>query len=221
MIVAERKPVEEIRSYIGDARRVLIVGCHGCVTVCGAGGKKEVDLLAGALQLDRRSKGRDIEIGRMTLERQCDPEFLTEMLEQAKDYEAILSMACGAGVQLTAERSGAIKVFPALNTLFIGVNEEKGRWDERCRACGDCKLFLTGGICAVTRCSKGLLNGPCGGSRNGSCEIDPATPCGWQLIIDRLEATGCLDQYETILEPADWSRSREGGPRKLIREDLK
>ena len=221
MILAERKPIADILSYLGDSRRILLVGCHGCVTVCSAGGQKEVDLLAAAVELARKRKGQAIEIGRITLERQCDPEFLTDMLEEAKPYDAILSMACGAGVQLVAEKAGALKVFPALNTTFIGVSEEKGRWAERCQACGDCKLSVTAGICPVTRCSKSLMNGPCGGSKNGFCEIDPATPCGWQIIIDRLDATGCLDQYETILEPADWSKSRDGGPRKLIREDLK
>ncbi len=221
MILAERKPVKDILSYLGDARRVLIVGCHGCVTVCSAGGQKEVDLLASALELARKRNGGKIEITKMTLERQCDTEFLAEMLAQAKEFDAILSMACGAGVQLVAEKAGSLKVFPALDTIFIGVNEEKGRWSERCQACGDCKLPFTAGICPVTRCSKSLMNGPCGGSKNGFCEIDPATPCGWQLIIDRLEATGCLDRFETILEPADWSKSRDGGPRKLVREDLK
>lgn len=221
MILAELKPIEEILSYLGGAERVLLVGCHGCVTVCGAGGQKEVDLLADALELAHKAKGLTIHTGTMTLERQCDAEFLTELLEEAKHFDVILSLACGAGVQLVAEKAGTLRVLPALNTTAIGVSEQKGQWGERCQACGDCKLPLTGGICPVTRCSKSLLNGPCGGSSKGLCEIGNGTPCGWQLIIDRLEATGCLDQYETILEPADWSSARDGGPRKLIREDLK
>lgn len=221
MIVAELKPIEDILSYLGDCQRILLVGCHGCVTVCSAGGQKEVDLLASLIELARKRRGQACKVSKITLERQCDPEFLTELAEMAKEHDVILSMACGAGVQLIAEKAGSVKVFPALNTTFIGVIEQKGQWGERCQACGDCKLYLTGGICPVTRCSKSLMNGPCGGSRNGFCEIDSKTPCGWQLIVDRLEATGCLDQYETILEPADWSRSRDGGPRKLVREDLK
>jgi len=221
MILAECKPIADILRYLGSARRVLLVGCHGCVTVCSAGGQREVDLLADVLELARKAQGQPIEIGKMTLERQCDAEFLTEMLEQANNYDLILSLACGAGVQLVAERAGSLRVLPALDTISIGVREQKGQWGERCQACGDCKLPLTGGICPVTRCSKSLLNGPCGGSSKGLCEIGNGTPCGWQLIIDRLEATGCLDQYETILEPADWSNSRDGGPRKLVREDLK
>jgi hypothetical protein len=157
----------------------------------------------------------------MIQERQCDVEFLEELLEKAKENDVILSMACGSGVQLVAEHAGSLKVFPAINTNFIGAIHEKGVWGERCQTCGDCKLSMTGGICPITRCSKSLMNGPCGGSKDGKCEINPETACGWQLIVDRLEATGCLDQYETILAPADWSKSRDGGPRKLIREDLK
>jgi hypothetical protein len=157
----------------------------------------------------------------MVQERQCDMEFLEELLAKAKDHDVILSMACGAGVQLVAENAGSIRVFPAINTNFIGAIYEKGVWGERCQTCGDCKLYLTGGICPVTRCAKSLMNGPCGGSRDGKCEINSEIPCGWQLIVDRLEATGCLDQYERILEPVDWSRSRDGGPRKLVREDLR
>jgi hypothetical protein len=177
--------------------------------------------MASMIELAGRRRGVTCGIAKMTVERQCDPEFLAGLLEAAKESDAVLSMACGAGVQLVAEKAGSSKVFPALNTTFIGVVEQKGQWGERCQACGDCKLHLTGGICPVTRCSKSLMNGPCGGSRDGICEVDDQTPCGWQLIVDRLEATGCLDRYETIVEPADWSKSRDGGPRRMIREDLK
>jgi len=221
MIVGEQKPIEDILEYLGDCRNILLAGCHGCVTVCSAGGQKEVDLLASLIELAGKKRGQKYKVTKTTLERQCDPEFLVELIEKGKEHDAILSMACGAGVQLVAEKAGSVKVFPALNTTFIGVIEQKGQWGERCQACGDCKLSLTGGICPVTRCSKSLMNGPCGGSKNGVCEVNADTPCGWQLIIDRLDATGCLDQYETIREPNDWSRARDGGPRRLIREDLK
>jgi hypothetical protein len=221
MIVGEQKPIKEIMRYLDGSERILLAGCHGCVTVCCTGGQKEVEVLASLIELARKKRRQPCTITQMTLERQCDPEFLDELIAKAKDHDVILSIACGAGVQLIAEKIGQTKVFPGIDTNFIGAIDEKGRWGERCQACGDCKLYLTGGICPVTRCSKSLMNGPCGGSRNGICEINPETPCGWQLIIDRLEATNCLDQYETILEPADWSKSRDGGPRKLLREDLK
>jgi hypothetical protein len=221
MIVGEQKPIQDILSYVDGCERILLAGCHGCVTVCCAGGQKEVDVLASLIELARKKRKQPCRITKIVQERQCDIEFLEDLLVKAKDNDVILSMACGAGVQLVAEHAGSMKVFPAIDTNFIGAIHEKGVWGERCQTCGDCKLGLTGGICPITRCSKSLLNGPCGGSRNGFCEVDPETPCGWQLILDRLEETGCLDRYETILEPADWSKSRDGGPRKLIREDLK
>jgi hypothetical protein len=191
------------------------------VTVCSAGGEKEVGMLASLLELARRKQGRPLEVVGMTLERQCDPEYVDELKDHIPKQGAILSLACGAGVQLVAERAGNIEVFPALNTVFIGAAEEKGTWAERCHACGDCKLHLTAGICPVARCSKSLMNGPCGGSSDGSCEIDTKIPCGWQLIVERLEALGGLDRYEEILPMPDWSCARDGGPRKVSREDLK
>jgi hypothetical protein len=221
MIVGERKPIETIMSYLEGSENILLAGCHGCVTVCCTGGQKEVDVLASIIELARMRKHEPCKITKMTQERQCDPEFLVDLTEKAKDNDVILSMACGAGVQLVAEKVGAKRVFPAIDTNFIGAVQEKGFWSERCQTCGDCKLALTGGICPVTRCAKSLMNGPCGGSRNGICEINADIACGWQLIVDRLEATGCMDQYETIMEPVDWSKSRDGGLRKLVREDLK
>jgi hypothetical protein len=221
MIVGEQKPIETIMSYLEGSERILLAGCHGCVTVCCTGGQKEVDVLASMIELVRMKKHQPCKITKMTLERQCDPEFLDELIEKAKENDVVLSIACGAGVQLVAEKIGAKRVFPGIDTNFIGAVQEKGLWLERCQTCGDCKLALTGGICPVTRCAKSLLNGPCGGSRDGKCEVNPEIKCGWQMIIDRLEETGCLDQYETIIAPADWSKSRDGGLRKLVREDLK
>jgi ferredoxin len=223
MIVADLKPIENIMSYLEGKERILLAGCHGCVTVCSAGGQKEVALLASMIELARRRKGQSCSITQMTLERQCDPEFLEEeLLEKAKEHDVVLSMACAVGTQMIAEHvETGIKVFPAVDTLFMGGVDEKGQWSERCQGCGDCKLALTGGICPITRCSKSLLNGPCGGSRDGICEVDPNIKCGWQMIIDRLEAIGCLDDFEKIIEPADWSKAFHGGPRKYIRPDMR
>ncbi len=139
----------------------------------------------------------------------------------ANQYDVVLSLACGAGVQTMAKLFPGLRVLPALNTNLIGMAEEHGVWTEVCLACGDCILGRTGGICPVTRCSKQLLNGPCGGSMNGKCEISKDVDCAWQLIIDRLKELGRLDLLEEVFPVKDWSAGWHGGPQKIIREDLK
>jgi len=221
MIVGERKPMEEIEAMIDPFEKIIVLGCRECVTVCSVGGEKEVGILSSELRLSRKQKGRDIDILEFSLERQCDHEYIEQIRSNVPNYEAILSMACGAGVQFVAEAYPEIPVLPAINTTFIGVTEEQGLWTERCQACGNCILHLTGGICPVTRCSKSLMNGPCGGSSDGKCEVNKEVACGWQLIIDRLKSLGQLDRYEEYIPIKDWSTSRDGGPRKVVREDLR
>jgi ferredoxin len=216
VIVAEQKSVEEIVSYLAGHERVLVLGCGTCVTVCLAGGEREVATLASVLRLSTNMK-----IEENTIERQCDEEFFDAIREQAGSCDAILSMACGVGVQMTARIFSDKPVYPALNTVFCGTNDEAGRWSENCLACGDCKLGIFGGVCPVTRCSKSLSNGPCGGSADGMCEVDPENiECGWQLIYDRLKALGKLDVLAENVQPRDWAKTHSGGPRKLSREEI-
>ncbi len=211
MIVAERKPFDEIKGMVAGYKKVLTIGCGTCVAVCLAGGSKEVETLNAELKLNF---GKDkIEFGSKTLERQCDMEFLEELDEIAGDYDAFVSMACGAGIQFLAERFPDKPVFPAVDTSFIGVNLDVGWYEEKCRACGSCVLGLTGGICPVTMCAKSLFNGPCGGTNNGSCEINKDQPCAWFKIYERLAAQGRLDQIKEISPPNDW---RNQIPRKII-----
>ncbi|MBW2060344.1 MAG: methylenetetrahydrofolate reductase C-terminal domain-containing protein [Deltaproteobacteria bacterium] len=221
MIVAEKKPIEEVIESLQEYRKILVAGCNECVTVCEAGGKKEVGILASALRIHFLNQGIEVKLDEVTLERQCDPEYLEEIRGVIDQYEVILSLACGAGVQFMAEKYPAMPVIPGVNTCFIGVSEERGVWSERCQACGQCILAQTGGICPISRCSKRMLNGPCGGSTNGKCEINPDIDCGWQLIIDRLKSLGKLDAYEQVTPIKDWSTERAGGPRKVVREDVK
>jgi len=216
VIVAEQKSVEEIVSYLASHERVLVLGCGTCVTVCLAGGEREVATLASVLRLSTNMK-----IEENTIERQCDEEFFDAIREQAGSCDAILSMACGVGVQMTARIFSDKPVYPALNTVFCGTNDEAGRWSENCLACGDCKLGIFGAVCPVTRCSKSLSNGPCGGSADGMCEVDPENiECGWQLIYDRLKALGKLDVLAENVQPRDWAKTHSGGPRKLSREEI-
>lgn len=221
MIVASRKPMEEIEAMIEPYKKLIILGCKECVTVCSAGGQKEVGILASELTISRKTRNMEIDIREHTLERQCDHEYIDQIADFVRDHEAILSMACGAGVQFVAEKYRSIPVMPAVNTAFIGVTEEQGVWTERCQACGTCILDRTAGICPIARCSKSLLNGPCGGSSKGKCEVNGDTPCGWQLIYDRLKELGQLHKLEEVLPVKDWRTSRDGGPRKVVREDLR
>ena len=216
MIVAEQKPIEEIKGYLDNIHSVLVLGCGTCVAVCLSGGEKEVSTLAGLLRLSGMQN-----VTENTIERQCDREFFDGIIKQAESCEAVLSMACGVGVQMAAKIFQDIPVFPALNTKFMGANDETGKWSENCLACGDCKLGIYGGVCPVTRCSKSLANGPCGGSVNGMCEVDPENiDCGWQLIYDRLKQLGKLESLYENAQPRDWSRTHDGGPRKFLKEDI-
>jgi ferredoxin len=221
MIIAEGKPIKEILAMIEGYDKIIVAGCKGCVTVCSAGGEKEVGILASALRLARQTQGKTLETKEITLERQCDTEYLEPLREIADHYPVVISLACGAGIQFLAEKFRKVPILPGVNTQFIGVTEEQGVWTERCQACGNCVLDRTGGICPVARCSKSLFNGPCGGSKSGKCEIDSQVDCGWQLIYDRMKELGQLDKLEEPMPIKDWSTSRDGGPRKRVREDLK
>ncbi len=211
MIVAERKPFDEIKNMVSGYKKVLTVGCGTCVAVCLAGGSKEVETLNAELNLACGKEG--IAFGAETLERQCDMEFLDELESKAGAYDAFLSMACGAGIQFLAQRFPDKPVLPAVNTSFIGVNLNVGWYEEKCRACGNCVLDMTGGICPVTMCAKGLFNGPCGGTNQGSCEIDSEQPCAWFQIHERLAGQGRLDQIIKLSPPNDWRNQK---PRKVI-----
>ena len=219
MIVAERKSIPELIEILKVHNRVLVLGCGTCVTVCLAGGEREVSIIASALRIAARLKGLSLEIDELTIERQCDNIFIEQAAESIRKSDAVLSLGCGAGVQAIAERFADKPVYAGLNTKFLGILEERGMWTEKCAACGDCLLHEYGGICPVTRCAKHLLNGPCGGSREDRCEVRPDLPCAWQLIYQRLKSIGQLDRLKKIELPKQWSSSLSGGPRVIIRED--
>ncbi|MDZ7759772.1 MAG: methylenetetrahydrofolate reductase C-terminal domain-containing protein [Desulfovermiculus sp.] len=220
MIVADRKPVEEIMDMVKDVSSLLILGCNECVTVCEAGGKKEVAVLASTLRMSFLNQGKEVRVDERTLERQCDREYLEEVRDAVDKYDAVVSLACGVGVQFMADTYSRLPVYPGVNTCFLGVTEERGLWTERCQACGQCILGQTAGICPISRCAKRLLNGPCGGSTQGKCEINAELPCAWQLIIDRLAALDRMADFEKLMPIKDWTTDRAGGPRKVVREDV-
>jgi len=220
MIVAEQKPLALIDQLTKEYKKILIVGCSGCTTVCSTGGEREAEILASALKIKRRLEKKPAEVFHSTITRQCDPEFLEELADKVKEVECLVSLACGVGPQYLAERFKEKPVIPATDTLFAGGSKGPGIWEEQCAMCGDCILHLTGGICPITRCPKSIMNGPCGGSQNGKCEIRSDLPCVWQLIYERMEMLGKKDLLRQLLPPKDWSKARDGGPRRMTREDL-
>ncbi len=219
MIVADRKPLEEILNSIKDYKKIMLAGCGGCVTICFSGGAKAVELLASQIKMAGKKEGRDIEIVECTPERQCEYEFIDELKKDLGSVDAVLSIACGVGVQAMSQRHPDTITIPGLNTKFMGYPIEHALWDERCAGCGDCVLEWTGGICPIARCAKKLLNGPCGGSANGKCEVDKDTDCAWQLIYDRLKKLGKLDNLKKIREPKDWRMSTNAGQRRIKFEE--
>jgi len=221
MIIAEQKSLEELKTLVADAQKVLVVGCGTCVTVCFAGGAREAAIVSSSLRMASKLDGNKKTITDFTVQRQCEWEYLDQIAEQVAEADVVLSLGCGIGVQAIAEHFPKTWVVPGLNTSFLGIPMEQGVWAERCAACGDCVLGLTGGICPIARCSKSLLNGPCGGSENGHCEISPDTDCAWQLIYDRLGSMGKLHLLQEIQPPKNWRNSRDGGPRRIVREDLR
>jgi len=169
--------------------------------------------------MSAKMEGKEVLIQEKTVDRQCVKDFILPLDDIIDQYDAVLSLGCGAGVQAVAEIFSKIPIVPALNTKFIGETKDQGYWVENCIGCGDCMLYYFGGVCPLTRCAKNLLNGPCGGSKDGKCEVDPEVPCAWQLIFERLSGFNALERLEKIYPPKDWSEKQGRGPRKIIRED--
>ena len=213
MIIAQQKALAEIRDMVAPYRTILLAGCGTCTAFCSAGGSEEVDKLADALL----SENKDIVIDKTTIPRQCATKFIDRLENKVGHCEAILSMACGNGVQAVANRFPDKPVLPALNTHFIGVEKEPGVWTENCMACGDCILWRTGGICPVTRCAKSLLNGACGGASEGKCEVSKDRPCAWQEIYHALKRLNMLHYLKEKPQVKEWPVH----PGRVVREDLR
>lgn len=218
MVIADIKPLEQIKDMLKGYRKVLNTGCGGCVAVCLAGGQKEVDILNAKLNLAFKADNVGCQVDGFTVERQCEPQFIQEYDRMVGGYDAILSMACGAGVQFMAERYPDKPVLPAVNSTFVGVNRNIGWYEERCRCCGDCVLGETGGICPVTMCAKSLFNGPCGGPQGESCEVSKDTPCAWVAIYKRLKAQNRLQDITKIREARGWENQLQ---RTLVLDQYK
>jgi hypothetical protein len=210
MLISEQKPMEEILSYLEGDKSIFLIGCKGCAEGWGSGGEKQVAEMGQSLQ----EQGKTI-TGSVVVDMLCDAALTRLKLRAYKKElaaaDSILVLTDGAGVQTVAELVDKA-VHPGCNTLSSGGAHAEWKEAERCLECGDCVLEFTGGICPIARCSKHLLNGPCGGSQGGKCEVDPDIPCVWQEIVDRLTKLGRLDKLERLVPPKNWSVSLISGP---------
>lgn len=220
MIVGTQKPFEEIWEMIKNFRNILVLGCNTCVAICHAGGGKEAELLASLLRMKASLAGLETTVRHAAIERQCESEFFGPVLDEVRASDVVLSLACGVGVNFLADIAGDIPAFPGINTEFFGAVEKAGIFRELCAGCGGCILHLTGGICPIARCSKSIMNGPCGGTSDGKCEISRDVDCAWHLIVERMKKLGTLDRLSEIQPPKDWSTGLYGGPRKVVLEHI-
>lgn len=219
MIISEKKPFEEIMMYLKGCKKVIITGCSLCATACKVGGEEEV------LEMKEKLEQEGIEVvGHTVLDPACNflqtRKSLKAFKEELKTADAILSLSCGDGTQ-TIAKVVKIPVFPGNNTMFIGETKRVGQYEESCKACGECQLGWTGGICPVTMCAKGLLNGACGGARDGKCEVNPENDCAWIMIYERLKAMGRLENLTEIREPRDFKRSSHPNKINLKEQEVK
>jgi len=213
MIITKQKSIKSILEFLKDSKKIYIVGCAQCATVCKTGGEEEVSDIAGVL----RKKGKII-TGTAILDPACHlvkvKQFFYKNKKILSKSDALLVMACGNGTQVIIDGTKGMRAYTGLDTLFLGEIERGGHFSQKCVLCGECILDKTEGICPITICTKGLLNGPCGGSKNGKCEIDKDRDCGWILIYNRLKANGNLDKMKKIIEPQDYSKQIK--PQKIV-----
>jgi len=221
MIVLKQKQLDWILGKLDAARKVVVLGCGSCATVCFAGGEREVEELCCSLQLAARDRAGDTEFEGLVCKRVCDWEFVAPVAETLRSADAVVSLACGAGANLVAEKLEGVRLIPGVDTSFLGSNVGPDAWSEMCAACGNCVIDQTFGICPIARCAKSLLNGPCGGSDKGKCEVGEDVDCAWAKIVERAKALGRLSDLERVIPPKDWSTARDGGQRSLKRSDLR
>jgi hypothetical protein len=214
MIITQKKDRKELLETLKDYKSFFLLGCSECATLCGTGGEPELAELKELLE----SQGKTItgtfvaKTGCQVLGTKIELKGHKEALEKT---DAIIVMSCGAGTQSMVEVFDKKPVFPSNNSLFLGNMTRLQFFDERCSLCGECILDKTGGICPVTACPKGILNGPCGGTKDGKCEVSPDIECAWVRIYDRMAKIGQTEKFKSTVLPAkNWSASIK--PRKLV-----
>lgn len=208
MIITKKRDFKDLMENLKNYKSFFLIGCSECASLCGTGGDPELAAMKETLEAEEKTV-----TGTLLPKTGC--QTLGTKIELKKDKEAcatadaIIVMSCGAGTQSAVEIFPDKPVFPANDSLFLGNMTRYQMFDERCSLCGKCVLDKTGGICPVTACPKGLLNGPCGGTDNGKCEVSPDIDCAWVRIYDRMKKTDQLEDFKNVLEPKDWSANRK------------
>ena len=215
MVISDKKPIQEILGFLEGSEKVVLVGCNQCAATCKTGGEPELQ----AMKEELEANGKTV-LGCKVIDPCCNllqcKKDLKAVKEELKEADAILSLACDDGTQTIVKNTKSMPVYPANNTLFIGEVERVGQFEEACKACGECELGWTGGICPVTMCAKGLINGACGGAKDGKCEISHENDCAWIKIYERLKDIDQLENLTAVRPPKDYSK--QNNPRSL---DLK
>ena len=215
MVISDKKPIQEILGFLEGSEKVILVGCNQCAATCKTGGEPELQ----AMKEELEANGKTV-LGCKVIDPCCNllqcKKDLKSVKEELREADAILSLACGDGTQTIVKNTKSMPVYPANNTLFIGEVERVGQFEEACKACGECELGWTGGICPVTMCAKGLINGACGGAKDGKCEISHENDCAWIKIYERLKDIDQLENLTAVRPPKDYSK--QNNPRSL---DLK
>ncbi|MGD2080785.1 MAG: methylenetetrahydrofolate reductase C-terminal domain-containing protein [Nitrospirota bacterium] len=219
MIITEKKNVQELLDNVKDYKKFFLLGCSECATLCGTGGQPEL----GAMKELLESEGKEVK-GTFVAKTGCQvlgtKVELKGFKEDLSDVDCIIVMSCGAGTQSMVEVFPDKAVYPSNNSLFLGNMTRLQMFDERCSLCGECILDKTGGICPITACPKGILNGPCGGTSDGSCEVSPDIKCAWVRIYDRMKNIDRLDTFKKdVIEAKDWSKAQK--PRALTAREEK
>lgn len=219
MIITKQKPIEEILEALGEEKKIFLVGCGECSTTCKTGGEGEVKALIERLAKEGKEVSGWVVPAAPCVCAQVKTDFAKNR-KSVKEAGAILALTCGLGVQSIAE-NGRFPgpVYAGCDTLFAGGVKPDGSFFEYCSLCAECVLNKTAAICPVTRCSKGMLNGPCGGTDKGKCEVDTERDCAWTLIYNRFKELGQLDKLCQIVPPKDFSKATKPHSLSIKGED--
>ncbi|HTP64573.1 MAG TPA: methylenetetrahydrofolate reductase C-terminal domain-containing protein [Geobacteraceae bacterium] len=213
MIITKQKPFSEILAALEGSARVFLIGCAKCATVCKSGGEEEI----WQMQEQLVSAGHEV-TGSIVIDEVCHMlrtgRDLRGRKEMVAEADALLVLACGAGVQSISAASEK-RTVSGLDTMFLGNIRRLGQFEQKCSLCGECILTETAGICPMTVCPKGLLNGPCGGMQEGRCETDREAECAWYQIYQRLQSQGNIDRLKTLVPEKDFSRNLKPGKLKI------